>query len=90
MPRKPEVDRPVPLYLMLPTSKRGRLDLFLFSELEGRVPKGAYQRFFLERMDEFFSRRQVDLAAFLNVQPGTATISATPEVIEMLLEKLKR
>lgn len=55
MPRRPDLDRPVPLKLMLPESERTRLDLHLFSALEGRVPQGAYQNFFRERIREFFT-----------------------------------
>ncbi len=64
MPRRPEVDRPTSLHLKLPESVRGRLDLFLFSELEGRVPKGRYQEFIIERVKAFFDYAKLDLAPF--------------------------
>lgn len=64
MPRKPEVDRPTRLELKLPESLRTRLDLFLFSELENRVPKGKYQEFFAERVKEFFGYAKLDLTPF--------------------------
>lgn len=64
MPRKPDVDRPTSLLLKLPESERARLDLFLFSELEGRVPKGKYQEFFRERMVEFFDSQELSLEAY--------------------------
>lgn len=41
---------------MLPESIRAKLDLLLFSEVEGRVPHGSYQRFIIERIKEFFDR----------------------------------
>lgn len=56
MPRKPDIDRPTDLHLMLPESIRAKLDLLLFSEVEGRVPHGSYQRFIIERIKEFFDR----------------------------------
>lgn len=64
MPRKPEVDRPTRLELKLPESQRSRLDLFLFSELENRVPKNAYRDFFTERVREFFDFARLDLTPF--------------------------
>jgi hypothetical protein len=43
MPRLPSVIRPTHLHLKLPETTRARVDLILFSELEGRVPQGMYQ-----------------------------------------------
>jgi hypothetical protein len=54
---------------MLPESVRARLDLLLFSDLEGRVPKGGYQGFFLERIQEYFDWRKLDLTP-LGFPPG--------------------
>ena len=62
MPRKPDVIRPSLLHMSIPEDVRAKLDLYLFSELEGRVPKGAYQKFFTERIQEFFGWRRMDLA----------------------------
>lgn len=61
---KPSLDPRVRLTLVLPETLRTRLDLLLFSELEGRVPKGNYQRFFIERLREFFEWRRLDLAPY--------------------------
>lgn len=52
MPRPPNVVRPVQLCLMLPEDVRAWLDLYLYSEVEGRVPQGAYQAFFLRKIRE--------------------------------------
>lgn len=64
MPTQPKIDRPRKLTTSFPESIMARLDLFLFSEVEGRVPKGAYQSFFLDRIHEFFGHRRLDLAPF--------------------------
>ena len=61
MPNRPKLDRPVLLHLSLPETVRARLDLFLYSPMETRVPKGAYQGFFLERLREFFDWRRLSL-----------------------------
>jgi hypothetical protein len=64
MPRRPAVDRPIQLTTTLPESVRALLDLHLWSEVEGRVPKGAYQAFLLERIREHFDWQSLDLAPF--------------------------
>ncbi len=45
MPRPRKTLRPTYLNLALPEDIRARMDLLLFSPLEGRVPHGAYSRF---------------------------------------------
>jgi hypothetical protein len=39
---------------------RAKLDLYLFSEVEGKIPKGAYQQFLIDRITEFFNKRKAD------------------------------
>lgn len=46
----------VKFHIRLPVDVKVQLDLYLFSELEGRVPYGAYTKFFEERAREFFDR----------------------------------
>lgn len=43
------------LELQIRADMRARLDIHLFSDVEGRVPKGAYAAFFDQRLREFFS-----------------------------------
>jgi len=69
MSRRPSVIRPTLLHLALPEDVRAKLDLHLFSPLEGRVPKGAYQAFFLERIANFFDSRRLDLSLY-GLPPG--------------------
>ncbi len=61
MPRRPELIPRTRLETKLPQDVRARLDLFLYSVLEQRVPQGAYQAFFLERIREFFDWQTFDL-----------------------------
>ncbi len=88
MPRPADIDRPTQLVLMLPTSIRARLDLFLFSSLEGRVPLGAYKAFFIERIQEFFGSRRLELERF--GLPAGFYVSGPVEMINALEERLKR
>lgn len=80
MPARPRIDRPVKLLLSLPESIRARLDLHLVSSLEGRVPKGAYQEFFIARIREFFDWERCDT--------GNGVVIGPKETIEELKRRL--
>lgn len=51
--RPPNVMRPTQLTTNIPEDLRAKLDLYLYSTVEGRVPHGAYSRFLAERIREF-------------------------------------
>jgi hypothetical protein len=71
--------------ITLPEDVRARLDLHLYSELEGRVPHGEYQKFFVARILEFLDHERLDLAPFLiGCQPGTTIISGPADAIMAL------
>lgn len=57
MPRPRKTDRPVEKNISLPTSTVARVELELFSELEGKVPFGAWQKFLVGLIDQHFARR---------------------------------
>lgn len=82
--RKPNVEPSVATNLHLPESARTRLDLVLFSAVEGRVPKGAYQRFFLERLSEFFDTRALDLSPYVGSLPGERVVRGHPTTLAEL------
>lgn len=44
------------LHVKLAAPVRAQMDLYLYSELEGRVPKGAYKAFLEKLINEFFSK----------------------------------
>lgn len=52
---RPNIQPSSKLTLHLPLDVRRRLDEHLWSEVEKRVPQGAYQRFFVERITEFLN-----------------------------------
>jgi predicted LPLAT superfamily acyltransferase len=54
--RRPNIERPVRLEVYLPISLRGRLDLHLWSEAEGRVPKGAYSTLLAHLLTDYLNR----------------------------------
>ena len=67
-----------------------QVDLLLWSEAENRVPKNSYQRFFNERIREFFGTRALDLSPYTGAAPGLQIIRAEPEVLEILRGLLEK
>lgn len=55
MPRPSLIDRPVEKTLSLPTSLVARIDLELFSEVEGRVPHGAWKTLIVQLLEKHLS-----------------------------------
>ena len=87
MPRKPNLDRPIQLHLVLPESIRARVDLELYSPLEGRVPLGKYQEFFMNLLSKHWTHKHLDLSS-LGFPPGFY-IEGPKEMIETLERRLK-
>jgi hypothetical protein len=56
MSGRPYVLRPIPLTTSLPEDVHAKLMLYLYSEAEGKVPKGAISRFLVERINEYFTK----------------------------------
>lgn len=56
--RRPDIIRPVPLHITLPEDVWLKLTMHLYSEVEKRVPKGAYRAFFIDRINEFFTPKE--------------------------------
>jgi len=88
--RKPNVIPSVQTNVSLPETWRTKVDLLLYSELEGRVPKGAYQRFFLERLHEYFETKGLDLSPYTGSLPGEMVVRGRPAVIEQLQALLEK
>jgi hypothetical protein len=66
-----------------------RISAHLFSELEGRVPHGAYSRFLIDLIQVHFAERAIDLAPYVGSEPGTLQITGTPEAIAALTKVLE-
>ena len=87
---KPAVEKNELLNLSLPPYLVARLKLFLWSDLEGRVPKGAYQKFFTDRLREYFDLyKPLDVSSFLGVPPSTHVVLGEASTIAALLHHLK-
>lgn len=71
MARPRKTDRPVEKTLCLPTSLVARVDLELMSELEQKVPFGAWQAFVIRLIERHFQRKAAapaDAELFARVQ----------------------
>lgn len=88
--RRPNVEPSIATNLHLPETVRTRLDLILYSEVEQRVPKGAYQRFFLERLQEFFTTKSMDISAHIGLAPGSCVVKAKPDALLFLETYFKK
>lgn len=54
MPRPHKIIRPRTLHIVLPEDILARLELYLYSPSQQRIPYGAYTEFFSKRIEEFF------------------------------------
>jgi hypothetical protein len=57
MPRPARTDRPVEKHLSLPASIVAQVDLQLFSQLEGKVPHGAWSALMEQLLREWLTAR---------------------------------
>jgi hypothetical protein len=73
---------------MLADEDASRLELFLFSEAEQRIPHAARQKFFTERLREFFTRKPLDLALYMAEMPPGSIVYGPPALIEALKKRL--
>lgn len=78
-----------PIEVHLPQDLAAQVKLYLFSELEGRVPKGAYQTFFSNLVREHFNWKRVDLAPYAATPPGAFVVAGSPDSIAVLIKTLK-
>ena len=76
------------LHVMLPPDLKARLDIILYSDLEGRVPKGAYKEFLTNRLVEYFHWQRLDLSPY--GFPKGYYIVGQPEILEALIPKLEK
>lgn len=77
------------VHTTLPAELATRLEIFLWSESEGRVPKGALQTFLIQRIREYFETRQMDLSPYLGSLPGEYVLSGNEATISRLIHHLQ-
>jgi hypothetical protein len=79
MPRRPAITKPIEKKLSLDAELVAKVELMLFSDLEGRVPYGAWAGFIEQLLREHFVRkaRQEDFA--IRLEAAKALASADTE-----------
>jgi hypothetical protein len=86
--RPPSIRRARPLNVHLDEELLTRVDILLFSELEQRVPKGAYQRLLNTLITKWLDHRELDLAPYLASLPGERLVIGHPETLAALNQHL--
>lgn len=77
------------VHVVLAEEDAARLELHLWSAAEQRIPYAARQRFFTERLKEFFSRQSIDLAAYFpNLPSGMFIVYGADSTMTVLKERL--
>ena len=86
MPKPPNLIPTKQLNVALPLPVFTRLSLELNSDLEGRVPHGAYSRFLSELLRAHFDHSEIDLAPHLgpDIPAGIYVLRGPLETIEAL------
>lgn len=88
MPRPKNIVPSRNLHLMLAEEDATRLDLYLYSEAEQRIPHAARQKFFTQRLQEFFGWVRLDLALYIPSLPPGSIIQGPAPIIEALQRRL--
>jgi len=89
MPRPKAIEPSERVYFHLPSALHTKIKLALFSEVEGRVPYGAWADLLIPLLNEKFSHRYLDLGPFLGKPAGTFVVKGDPTVLAMLENHLK-
>ncbi|MBV5322751.1 MAG: hypothetical protein JZU60_02815 [Ilumatobacteraceae bacterium] len=89
MAKTPNIIPSKQLNVALPLPMYVKISANLYSELEGRVPHGAYSRFLIDLIQVHFAEKAVDLAPYVGSVPGTLQITGTPEAIAALTKVLE-
>ena len=75
--------------ILLPETEAARLDLYLFSESEGRVPMGAYRELMLKTIKEIWEFKLLDLSPYTGSPPGAFILKGDKDSIEQLTKLLE-
>lgn len=85
MPRRKNLIRPAELHATIPSTEKAKLDLALFSPLEGKIPFGAYQAFVVEAIRMKYEWTGMDLSTIWpSVFPAGSLVRGPQELIEQL------
>lgn len=74
---------------MLAEEDAAKLELYLWSPAEQRLPYAARQKFFTERIKEFFGRHSLDVGLYFPVLGPGCLVHGSPTVISLLKAHLE-
>jgi len=89
MPRPRNAIRTKDFHVMLPAEEFDRLDFYLWSDAEQRIPHAAKAKWVTERIREFFGSERLDLSKWFHDLPPGSIVSGSPKVIKALTEALE-
>jgi hypothetical protein len=79
MSRRPNLIPSTTLNVAVPSDLYARLSAALYSEIEGRVPHGAYSRFIAELLRERFDEKTLDISPFMSLPEKTFHVTGGAE-----------
>lgn len=89
MPKRAAIVPNRVIHTTFPPELMTKLELLLWSEAEGRIPKGDLQSFLVARIQEYFSNRSLDLAPYLGSLPGEHMVQANDHTLSRLITHLQ-
>jgi hypothetical protein len=86
--KRPNIIPSQQLNVALPLPLYTQLSAHLYSELECRVPHGAFSRFLIELLRARFSEESLDLAPWVGSAPGAMVVTGQPATLGALRQLL--
>lgn len=89
MPRPKNLVKTVFLNVGLPEDIHTQMTLHLWSDMEQRVPHGAFQAFLSSLIREYFKTKSLDLAPYAGCDSGVFLVRGEPATLSVLEKTLK-
>lgn len=89
MPRPRNAIRTKDFHVMLPAEEFDRLDFYLWSDAEQRIPHAAKAKWVTERIREFFGSERLDLGLYFPEMPPGSIVAGSPSTIRALRAALE-
>lgn len=89
MPRKPAIVPNVQFHTTISSELDKKLTALLWSELEGRIPKGQLQAWLERKIRESVEYKTVDIGELLGDFPGKCVVTCDAESHAYLLQLLR-
>ena len=90
MARKAAITPNQHVHTTIPADLGIRVELLLHSELEGKVPRGAWQDLIVQLLTQHLDHRSLDLSPFVGALPGIHVVRAPAQTLAALSALLRR